>query len=82
MEEEKNDPLLSDAIKRQESRARNRTYLDMQDSLRGFESLSDESRKKRTRAPFFEAMEGSNLQMKKAIEQFKASNLPASSYIK
>lgn len=82
MEEEKNDPLLSEAIKRQESKARNRTYLDMQDSLRGFKSLSDKSRKKRAKAPFFKAMEGSNLHMKKAIEQFKASNLPASSYIK
>ena len=82
MEEENNDPLLSEAIKRQESRTRGRTYLDMRDSLRGFETLSEETRKRRTKKPFLEAMGNSNLQMKKAIDQFKASSLPANSYIK
>jgi|3_EtaG_2_1085321.scaffolds.fasta_scaffold13734_4 hypothetical protein len=81
MEEDDNSAVHA-AIKRQERRTRESTYLQMSDSLRGFEALSDKNRKDTTRAPFKEALGLSNKNLKTAIDRFTANSLPASSYIR
>ena len=80
--EEDDTGEIHTAIKRQERRTREDTYLKMSDSLRGFEALSDKRRKSITSGPFRDALNKSNEDLRAAIGLATANSLPASSYIK
>lgn len=80
--EDEEELLLAGAVKRQEERVRQNTYLHMKDSLRGLEAISHEKRKERDREPFLSAIDKSNEALEKNILRFTASSLPASSYIR
>ena len=73
---------LSGALERQNRRSKERSYARMSNSLRGAMTLSKMESRMAGREPFYQAMEQANETMAKRIEAFKASSLPASTYIK